>query len=100
MPLAGKTSDKDTALQKTIDTKNQVVQDNERKELSGKVAEAFERDAGTAVTLADADDIIEAREPDPPSMRPVEVTAGPVTAALTCPFLLKRPMHSIPFIWK
>lgn len=100
MPKAGRVDDEELEAEKALDSKNEVYQDSNSKEKSGMVVATYERSEPQGLPIGTPESIVTTHEDDAPAMMGVEVHPGPITAKLTCPLLLKRSMHAIPFFWK
>lgn len=101
MPLAGKgKNDTELEPEKAEDNIEETYQDTKNKELSGNFVNNYQKTGPTGLPIGTPETIITTHEDDTPAMMGVEVHPGPVTARLSCPLLLKRPMHAIPFFWK
>ena len=76
-----------------------AAQDQANKETGGKVVEKYDYEEDPeAVVQATAEELLEANAPEQPSYAPVEVRLGPVRAAYTCPYNVKKPQHAIPWV--
>lgn len=98
MPKAGKIDDEEVDAEGAIDTKNEVYQDSNSKEKSGTVVANYQKTEPTGLPIGTPESIITTHEEQPPAMTAVEVHPGPVTARFSCPFLIKRNIHPIPYI--
>lgn len=100
MPRAGRIDDEEVDAERAPDNVKEVYQDTKNKELSGTLEEKYVKDDPEGLPIGTAETIIGTHQEDPPAMQGVEVRPGPFTARFSCPYLLKRPMHAIPFLWK